>query len=47
MFGVVPIQSFGIAENSSALFERHAVLLEAAQGFAGIPREHILVYTLI
>lgn len=47
MLGVVPIQSFRVAENGSGFFERHAVLLEVAQGFSGIPREHITVYTLI
>jgi len=47
VLGVVPIQSFRVAENGSGFFERHAVLLEVAQGFSGIPREHITVYTLI
>jgi hypothetical protein len=32
---------------AAALQKRHAVLLEVAQGFSGIPREHISVYTLI
>lgn len=47
MLRVIPIQRFGIAENSGGFFKRHAVLLEVAQGFSGIPREHITVYTLI
>jgi len=47
MLGVVPVQSFRVAENRGGLLKRHAVLLEVAQGFAGIPREHIIVYTLI
>ena len=47
VLGLVPIQSFRVAENGSGFFERHAVLLEVAQGFSGIPREHITVYTLI
>src|SRR5215472_5367535 len=47
MLRVVPIQSFRVAENRGGLFKRHAMLLEVAQGFAGIPREHIIVYTLI
>lgn len=47
MLRVVPIQTFGVAEDHGGLLKRHSVLLEVAQGFAGIPREHILVYTLI
>jgi len=47
MLRVVPIQGFRVAENGGRLFKRYAVLLEVARGFAGIPREHISVYTLI
>lgn len=47
MLRVVPIQSFRIAENGGGLFKGHAVLLQVAQGFSGIPRKHIYVYTLI
>src|SRR6266852_6073324 len=44
---IVPIERFRVTENGGSLLERHAVLLQVAQGFPGIPREHITVYTLI
>src|SRR6266581_351433 len=47
MLGIIPIQRFGVAENSRGLFKRHAVLLQVAQSLSGIPGEHISVYTLI
>lgn len=47
MLRVVPIEGFRVTENAGGLFKGHAVLLEVAQGFSSIPREHIYVYTLI
>ena len=47
MLGVVPIERFRVAKNGGSLFEGHAVLLQVAQSFSGIPRGHIIVYTLI
>ena len=47
VLGIVPVEGFGVAENSGRLLEGHAVFLQVAQGFPGVPREHITVYTLI
>jgi len=47
MLRVLPFEGIRIAENGCGFFERHAMLLQVAQGFPGVPREHISVYTLI
>ncbi len=44
---LLPVQAIRIAENSRCLLEWDAVLLVVLQGFAGVPGEHISVYTLI
>ncbi len=44
---IVRVESFGVTENSGGFLKRHAVFLQVAQGFPGVPREHISVYTLI
>src|SRR2546426_2444686 len=47
VLGIVPVQRLGVTENGGSFLERHAVLLQVAQGLPGVPREHIIVYTLI
>ena len=47
MLRVVPVKGFGIAENGRGFFKRHAMLLQVAESFPGVPRKHISVYTLI
>jgi len=43
MLGIVPVERLGVAENGGSFLERHAVLLQVAQGLPGVPRE-TLVY---
>ena len=47
MPGILPVEGFGVTEDSGGFLEGHAVFLQVAQGFPGVPREHITVYTLI
>jgi hypothetical protein len=47
VLGIVPVEDLGVPENGGGFLERHAVLLQVAQGLPGVPREHISVYTLI
>ena len=47
MLGIVPVERLGVSEDDRSLLKRHAVFLQVAQGFPGVPREHITVYTLI
>src|SRR5258707_15836483 len=47
MFEIIPIQSLGVATDSSRFLERNAVLSQVANGFARVPRKYINVYTLI
>ena len=44
---IVPVEGFGVTEDSGGFLEGHAVFLQVAQGLPGVPREHISVYTLI
>src|ERR1700731_228429 len=47
VFWIVPVERVRVSENSGRLLERDTVLLQVAQGFPSVPREHIIVYTLI
>lgn len=47
MLGIVPIEGVGIGENGGGFSKRDTVFLEVVEGLAGVPREHIYVYTLI
>src|SRR5712692_7894709 len=44
---IMPVERFRVTENGGSFLERHAVLLQVAQGLPGVPREPIIVYTLI
>ena len=45
--GVIPIECVGMDENGCGFCKRATVFLEVVEGLAGVPREHICVYTLI
>jgi hypothetical protein len=46
MFKVFPIQTVRIGKDRRSFFKRDAMLFAIPQGFLGVPREHIIVYTL-
>ena len=46
MAEIFPIETFGITEDGRGFFKGNAVLLQIGSRFAGIPREHINVYTI-
>jgi hypothetical protein len=47
VFEILLIESLGIAENGGSFFKWDSMLLIVLQGLAGVPGEHIYVYTLI
>jgi hypothetical protein len=47
MFKVLPVQAVWIGKDRRSFFKRDAMLLTIPDGFLGVPREHIIVYTLI
>lgn len=46
MLKILIVQTCRIIKYRHGFFERHAVLLEVAEGLPSVPREHISVYTL-
>jgi hypothetical protein len=47
MLKILPVESVRIAKNRGCFLKRDSMLFIVLQGLAGIPREHIIVYTLI
>src|SRR5712671_3973961 len=47
VFKILPIKRFGICENRCRFLEWNTVFIVVLQGLAGVPGEHIYVYTLI
>ena len=47
MFGVFPIQTFEVGKHSRRFFEADTVFLKILARLPRVPREHIIVYTLI
>jgi hypothetical protein len=46
MLRIIPIEALRIAKDSGRFFEGNAVFPQVAKGFAGVPGEHINVYTM-
>ena len=47
MCHVIPVESFGIAEDCGCFLKWNAMFLEVGNGLRNVPGKHIIVYTPI